>query len=108
MRPSALVATIEYLQAALSLAGSHNLGVAIAQLDLTHRPARRVELAKNDRRAIPSAPRRPAGARIAAAPDLDSRHLGIEVRFERRLVSISCSLDRCLAHVREGRVRGPR
>jgi len=44
--------------------------MAIAELDLTHRPARCIELPKNDRRAISVASRRPAGTQITATPDL--------------------------------------
>jgi len=53
------IATTDYLQAALTLAGNHDLGMAIAQFDLTDRPASGVKLAENYRRAIPGASRRP-------------------------------------------------
>ena len=46
----ASVTTVEYLQAAVTLASNHDLGMAIAQLDLTHRPASSVKLAENDSR----------------------------------------------------------
>ena len=76
------IATVENLKAALTLAGSHDLGVAIAKLDLTNRPACCVKLAENDRRAIHYASRRPAGTQITASPDLNRRRRGIEVRLE--------------------------
>jgi hypothetical protein len=40
-------ATVEYLEAALPLASCHNLGMAIAHLDLTNGPAGRIDLSKN-------------------------------------------------------------
>jgi hypothetical protein len=55
------IAPVENLQAALTLAGNHDLGVSIAELDLTYRPASGVKLAENDSRAVPGASRRPAG-----------------------------------------------
>jgi hypothetical protein len=56
-----IAAAVEYLQAALMLADSPDLGVAIAELDLTYRPASGVKLAENDSRAVPGASRRPTG-----------------------------------------------
>jgi hypothetical protein len=76
------IAAVEYLQAAHSLAGNHDVGVAIAQLDLTNGPARRVKLAENYRRAIPGASRRPAGTQITASPDLNRCRRWIEVGLE--------------------------
>jgi hypothetical protein len=75
-----------------SLASNHDLGVAIAELDLANRPACRVKLAENYRRAVPGASRRSTPAQITAPPDLNGRRFGIEVRFEHRL-SLSSSLD---------------
>jgi hypothetical protein len=57
------IAAVEYLQAAASLAGNHDLGMAIAQLDLPNGPASGVKLAQNDHRAIPGASRRLHGDR---------------------------------------------
>jgi hypothetical protein len=79
------IATIEYLQAELTLAGNHDLGMAIAQFDLTDWPASGVKLAENDRRAIPGASRRLAGTQVTASPDLNCRRREIKVRFEHRL-----------------------
>ena len=81
------LAPIENLQAALTLAGSHNLGVAIAELDLTNWPARCTELPKHDLRAISRASRRPVRA-IPASADLNCRRRGIEDRLERRTTSL--------------------
>jgi hypothetical protein len=55
------IATVEYLQAAVSLADNHRLGMAIAELDLTDRPACCVKLAENYRRPSRRAAQRPAG-----------------------------------------------
>jgi hypothetical protein len=41
------ITAVEYLEAALTLASNHGLGVAIAERDLTHRPACSIELAEN-------------------------------------------------------------
>jgi hypothetical protein len=67
------IAAIEYLQAALTLASNHDLGVALAELDLPNRPASGVKLAENDGRAVPGAARCPAGTLITAPPDLNGR-----------------------------------
>jgi len=54
-RPISLapVAPVEYLEAALAFASSHDLGVAIAQLDLANRPAGCNDLPENYRRSLP-------------------------------------------------------
>ena len=58
--------------------------MVIAQLDLTNRPARCVDLAENYRRPVFGASWRSARRQVAASPDLNRRRLGIEVRFEQR------------------------
>jgi hypothetical protein len=63
--------------------------MSIAERDLTHRPACRIELPENYRRAIPGASRRPAGTQVTASPDLDGCRGRIEVRLEHRFVSIT-------------------
>jgi hypothetical protein len=62
--------------------------MAIAELDLAYWPARGVKLAENYRRAAHVASRRPAGAQVPAAPDLNGRRRGIEVGLEHVFVSI--------------------
>jgi hypothetical protein len=65
------IATVEYLEAALSLPNDHGLGMAITKLDLTHRPACCIELAKNYGRSARRASRRPArcaGAALECQP----------------------------------------
>jgi hypothetical protein len=79
------VAPVEYLEAARSLAGDHNLGVTLAEFYLSNRPAGGVNLAQDDGCAPFCASRRPAGAPIAASPDLNGRWERIEVGFEHRL-----------------------
>jgi hypothetical protein len=78
------IAPVEYCHAACSLASNHDLGMAIAELDLTDWPASGVKLAQNYRRAIPGASRRPAGTQITASRDLDGCRGRIEVRLEHR------------------------
>jgi hypothetical protein len=56
-RSDTISRTVEYLDAALALARSHRLGMAIAEFDLTDWPASGVQLAENDGRAIPGAHR---------------------------------------------------
>ena len=63
------IAPVEYLHAAVTLAGNHDLGVAIAELYLPKRPASRVKLAQHYCRTSLSASRRPARARKAASSD---------------------------------------
>ncbi len=41
------IAAVEYLEAALAFASNHNLGMAIAQFDLTNRSAPCVDLPEN-------------------------------------------------------------
>jgi hypothetical protein len=43
----------EYLESALPLARKYGLGMVVAKLDLSNRPARHVDLPKNYRRAGP-------------------------------------------------------
>jgi len=65
------IAAVEYLRAARTLANDHDLGVAIAELDLTNRPARGIELAESYRRSARRASRRPArcaGAALECQP----------------------------------------
>jgi hypothetical protein len=83
------VAPVEYLEAARSLAGDHNLGVTLAEFYLSNRPAGGVNLAENYRRVTPHTTWRSTRARIAASPDLNSRRRGIEVRLEQCLLSLS-------------------
>jgi hypothetical protein len=61
-----------------------DLGVAITKLDLPSPPARDVNLAQDDGYASLSAARRPAGAHVPAAPDLDGCRLRIEVGLKHR------------------------
>ena len=75
---------VENLQTADPLTCNHDLGMAIAEFDLTNRPAKRRQAAENYRRAIPGASRRPAGRQITASPDLNRGCRGIEVGFEHR------------------------
>src|SRR5208337_3245552 len=69
--------------------------MAIAQLDLTNRPARCVDLPKNCRRSAHAASLYSTQRRVAASPDLNSRRRGIEVRLEHRLslstIPLSCA-----------------
>jgi len=83
------IATVEYLEAALTFASNHGLGMAIAQLDLTNRTARCVDLPENYRRTACRASPRSAGRWVTASPYLDGRRGGIKVRLEHRLVSIT-------------------
>jgi hypothetical protein len=53
------IAAIKYLKTVRPLASNHCLGVAITELDLTHRSASGVKLAENNRRAVPGTSRRP-------------------------------------------------
>jgi len=53
------IAAVEYLESAPPLASNHHLGVPIAQIDLTNRPARGVNLPQNYRRAARRASRGP-------------------------------------------------
>jgi hypothetical protein len=64
-------------------------GMAIAELDLSNRPARGVELAENYHRTRRSASRRPARALIAASPDLNGRRRGIEVGLKPPIAVVS-------------------
>jgi hypothetical protein len=70
------------LEAASSLPSYHNLEMAIAELDLSIWSASRIDLAEHYRRVSPSAPRHPAGTRIAAVSDLNGCPLWIEVSLE--------------------------
>jgi hypothetical protein len=45
------IAAVEYLEASLAFASIHDLGVAIAEFDLTNRPPGRIDLPKDYRRA---------------------------------------------------------
>jgi hypothetical protein len=85
------IAAVEYLEAGPAFPSNHGLVMAIAQLDLTNRPARCVDLPKNYRRGARRASRCSARRRVAASPDLNSRRRRIEVRFEHCLVSITRS-----------------
>ena len=78
---------IEYLKAARLFASNHGIGMAIAQLDLTNRPAGCINLPENYRRVARCAPRRSARHRVAAPPDLNGRRDRIEVRLEHRLLN---------------------
>jgi hypothetical protein len=89
LQDSAPVSPVLNLESARSLANDHNLSMAIAELDLSNRPAGDVNLARDDRRAGLSAPRRPAGAGIAAVSNLDSGRLRVEVRCEHPVGSVS-------------------
>ena len=66
------IAPVEYLKAALPFAVNRGLGMAIAQFDLTNRPACRVNLPKNYRCIAYLASRRSARRRVAASQDLNS------------------------------------
>jgi hypothetical protein len=83
-RPTGLtpIAAIKYLKTVRPLAGNHDLGMAITELDLPNWPACCVELTENDGRSIRSASRRPAGRQVAALPDLNGGRLWVEVGLE--------------------------
>jgi hypothetical protein len=66
------IATVEYLKTSRPLASNHNLGVAVAELNLSNRPPSGVNLPENYRRATHDAPRSSTRARITASPDLNS------------------------------------
>ncbi len=62
------ITAIEYLKAAPAFARNHGLGMAITQLDLTNRPAGRINLPENYRRSAYWASRCSARRRVAASP----------------------------------------
>jgi len=78
------IAAVKYLEASRSLASDHRLGVPVAKLYLSNRPAGGVNLPKNYRRAAHRASRRPAGTHVAASADLNRGRRVIEVGFEHR------------------------
>jgi hypothetical protein len=89
------IAAVEYLEAALSFTSNDGLGVPIAQLDLTNRPASGVNLPENYRRAVPGASRRSARRRVAASPDLNGCRERIEVGLEDAFRLLSSQRSRC-------------
>jgi len=66
------IAAVEYLEAACPFASDHGFGMAIAQLDLTSRTPRCIDLPENYRRTVRDASL-PRGAHPAATQRVRSR-----------------------------------
>ncbi len=84
---SAPLAAVLDFEPSSPFASNHYLSMAIAQLDLSNRPAGCIDLPQNYRNSAIRASRYSARHRTSASPDLNGRRGGIEVGFEHRLVS---------------------